>query len=142
MSLKWTRFWVIFLGEVIAAIMAAIEAVGYKVFDTDASKANLGKPFVVISGSDGNRASETTMVGDGGEDVLRIKHVSTSAESVRKALSLTRPALNNRRFTTTFGVVDVRFDATSEIYFDPDVTIPNFPTHPHICVDEYTLFIQ
>ena len=132
----------IFLGEVIAVIMAAIEAVGYKVFDTDASKANLEKPFVVVSGSDGNRASETTLVSDDGEDVLRIKHVSTSAESVRKALSLTRPALNGQRFTTTFGVVDVRFDATSEIYFDPDVTIPNFPTHPHICVDEYTLFIQ
>jgi len=130
------------LGEVIAAIMAAIEAVGYPVFDTDASKADLEKPFVVISGSDGNRASEITLVGDGGEDVLRIKHVSTSAESVRKALSLTRPVLSSRRFTTTFGVVDVRFDATSEIYFDADVTIPNFPTHPHVCVDEYTLFIH
>ena len=123
-------------------IIAALEGLGWPVWDTDATGADLKKPYILLLSSDGRPAAETVLCGGGTADDLRVRHVATRPDAVRIMMRRTRTVLQGKRFLSGDSVIDSHFDGTTSIQFDPDVTIPEKGTHPFFADEEYTLFVQ
>ncbi len=126
------------MDEIITALK---ESLPFPVWDTDATGADRSKPYVVVLGSDGRLASETTFCGGDGEDSLRIRHVGTSRPQVRELMKRTRAALHGKRFAGE-RIVDVRRDGNTDFIYDPDLLVPGSSRHLIFADDEYTIFTQ
>ena len=128
-----------FLDEVIAAL----KALGFPVFDTEATGADLSKPYLIVSGTFMRPVGESSLAEDGVLDDLRIRHVAPSAGVVRRMVPRTRGLLNRKRIRTTTHVMDLVCDNSIAIDFDPDVPTPGHGNqHVKQIIDEYSVYTQ
>lgn len=135
-SLIW---WVRFLDEIIALL----KSLPFPVFDTEATGADLSKPYLIVSGTFLRPAGESDMAEAGILDDLRIRHVAPSAAVVRRMVPRTRTLLNRKRIRTTTHVMDLVCDNTVMIAFDPDVPTPGQGNqHVKQIIDEYSVHTQ
>ena len=128
-----------FLDEVIAAL----KTLGFPVFDTEATGADLTKPYLIVSGTFMRPAGESSLAEDGVLDDLRVRHVAPSAGVVRRMVPRTRGLLNRKRIGTTTHVMDLVCDNSIAIDFDPDVPTPGHGNqHVKQIIDEYSVYTQ
>ena len=128
-----------FLDEVIAAL----KTLGFPVFDTEATGADLSKPYLIVSGTFMRPVGESSLAEDGVLDDLRVRHVAPSAGVVRRMVPRTRGLLNRKRISTSTHVMDLVCDNTVMIDFDPDVPTPGQGNqHVKQIIDEYSLYTQ
>ena len=128
-----------FLDEVIAAL----KSLPFPVFDTEATGADLTKPYLIVSGTFLRPAGESSLAEDGVLDDLRVRHVAPSAGVVRRMVPRTRGLLNRKRIRTTTHVMDLVCDNSIAIDFDPDVPTPGYGNqHVKQIIDEYSVYAQ
>ena len=128
-----------FLDEVIAAL----KTLSFPVFDTEATGADLTKPYLIVSGTFLRPAGESSLAEDGVLDDLRVRHVAPSAGVVRRMVPRTRGLLNRKRIRTTTHVMDLVCDNSIAIDFDPDVPTPGQGNqHVKQIIDEYSVYTQ
>lgn len=124
-------------------LLDLLRTLEFPVFDTEATGADLTKPYLIVSGAFGNRATETNMCGLDELDDLRVRHVAPSAGVVRQMTKRTRNLLDKRRLHTETQVVDLVRDNTIVMDFDPDVPVPGMKNqHVKQLIDEYTAYRQ
>lgn len=124
-------------------IIAVLKTLPFPVFDTEATGADLSKPYLVVSGTFLRPAGESEMSEIGVLDDLRIRHVAPSAGVVRRMVPRTRGLLDRRRITTATHVMDLVCDNTVVIDFDPDVPTPGQgDQHVKQIIDEYSVHTQ
>ena len=124
-------------------IIAALKTLGFPVFDTEATGADLSKPYLIVSGTFMRPAGESSLAEDGVLDDLRVRHVAPSAGVVRRMVPRTRGLLNRKRIRTTTHVMDLVCDNSIAIDFDPDVPTPGHGNqHVKQIIDEYSVYTQ
>ena len=124
-------------------IIAALKTLGFPVFDTEATGADLSKPYLIVSGTFMRPAGESSLAEDGVLDDLRVRHVAPSAGVVRRMVPRTRGLLNRKRIRTTTHVMDLVCDNSIAIDFDPDVPTPGHGNqHVKQIIDEYSVHTQ
>ena len=124
-------------------IIAALKTLGFPVFDTEATGADLTKPYLIVSGTFMRPAGESSLAEDGVLDDLRVRHVAPSAGVVRRMVPRTRGLLNRKRIGTTTHVMDLVCDNSIAIDFDPDVPTPGHGNqHVKQIIDEYSVYTQ
>ena len=128
-----------FLDEVIAAL----KTLGFPVFDTEATGADLTKPYLIVSWTFLRPAGESSLAEDGVLDDLLIRHVAPSAGVVRRMVPRTRALLHRKRITTATHIMDLVCDNSIVIDFDPDVPTPGQGNiHVKQIIDEYSVHTQ
>ena len=124
-------------------IIAALKTLSFPVFDTEATGADLTKPYLIVSGTFMRPAGESSLAEDGVLDDLRIRHVAPSAGVVRRMVPRTRALLDRKRITTSTHILDLVCDNTVMIDFDPDVPTPGQGNqHVKQIIDEYSVHTQ
>ena len=124
-------------------IIAALKTLSFPVFDTEATGADLSKPYLIVSGTFLRPAGESSLAEDGVLDDLRVRHVAPSAGVVRRTDPRTRALLHRKRITTSTHVMDLVCDNSIAIDFDPDVPTPGQGNqHVKQIIDEYSLHTQ
>ena len=124
-------------------IIAALKTLSFPVFDTEATGADLTKPYLIVSGTFLRPAGESSLAETGILDDLRIRHVAPSAGVVRRMVPRTRGLLNRKRIRTTTHVMDLVCDNSIAIDFDPDVPTPGHGNqHVKQIIDEYSVYTQ
>ena len=124
-------------------VIAALKTLGFPVFDTEATGADLSKPYLIVSGTFMRPAGESSLAEDGVLDDLRVRHVAPSAGVVRRMVPRTRGLLNRKRIRTTTHVMDLVCDNSIAIDFDPDVPTPGHGNqHVKQIIDEYSVYTQ
>ena len=124
-------------------VIAALKTLSFPVFDTEATGADLSKPYLIVSGTFLRPAGESSLAEDGVLDDLRVRHVAPSAGVVRRMVPRTRGLLHKKRIVTATHVMDLVCDNTVMIDFDPDVPTPGQGNiHVKQIIDEYSVYTQ
>lgn len=124
-------------------IISALKTLGFPVFDTEATGADLSKPYLIVSGTCLRPAGESDMAETGILDDLRIRHVAPSAGVVRRMVPRTRALLHGRRISSGDYLMDLVCDNTVMIDYDPDVPTPGQGNiHVKQIIDEYSVYTQ
>lgn len=110
-------------------LVAALETLGFPVYDTDATGASLqleDLPYLLVFGTEGDPSGQRSLYGAESTDEITVRHVGASAQQVRIAAKRTRTLLGNARIAG----VSYILDEAREVVTDTSVYLTGTQRHP------------
>lgn len=126
-------------------IIAALRTLGYKVWDTDATGADLkldSLPYLLVLGSSGEASRERTYCDRDAVDEITVRHVGATRQQVEALAARTSRILDRSRLTGTGWIVDVVRTCVRAAAHDPEVKIPGTSQHPIFLDHVYQAWTQ